>query len=104
MQFSIAKLLLVTLFVNFMVAASFAFPPQIGFPLLTFVALIVIPPFIIVGAFNTRGLRQSFFLGAMVAGTPHFIVSAYFAVMVAFSVISDGDFSELTDSDVRCDV
>jgi hypothetical protein len=96
MQFSIAKLLLVTLFINFIVAASFAFPPVIGFPLVTFICLFVIPPFIVVGAVNTRGIRQSFFLGAMVAGVPHFIVSAYMAIMVGFT-LSGADWSDFTE-------
>jgi hypothetical protein len=92
MQFSIARLLAITLFVNFVVAATFAFPPMIGIPLMTFLAMFVVPPFIIVGVANTRGLRQSFFLGAMVTGTPHFVISAYIFVMVIVAGVG-GDFS-----------
>jgi hypothetical protein len=92
MQFSIARLLLITLFVNIVVAATFVFPPLIGISLLTFVALFVVPPFIIVGAFNTRGLRQSFFLGAMISGTAHFVINVYLAVILLVS-FSEGGFT-----------
>jgi hypothetical protein len=95
MQFSIARLLLITLFVNFVLAATFALPFAVGFMILTFVSLFVIPPFVIVGAVHTRGIRQSFFLGAMVTGIPHFLVCVYCAVIVVFSF---GDLSEMVDS------
>lgn len=90
MQFSIARLLLITLFVNFVVAATFAFPPEIGVPVLTFLALFVVSPFIIVGVVNTRGLRQSFFLGAMISGTAHFVICIYIALIVWVSLIDGG--------------
>ena len=92
MQFSIARLLLITLFVNFVVAATFAFPPILGVSVLTFLALFIVPPFIIVGAVNTRGLQQSFFLGAMISGTAHFVVCIYVGVMITAS-IAEGGFS-----------
>ena len=61
-------------------------------------ALFVVPPFIIVGAVNTRGLRQSFFLGAMVSGMAHFVVNIYIAVMLTASLTENGlgadDFAE----------
>lgn len=88
MQFSIARLLLITLFVNFVLAASFALPGALGYLVLTCISLFVIPPFIIVGVVNTRGLRQSFFLGAMVSGIPHFIFTVYYGAMVAISLAS----------------
>ena len=90
MQFSIARLLLITLFVNFIVAATFVFPPTIGVSVLTFVALFIVPPFIIVGVVNTRGLRQSFFLGVMISGTAHFVINVYIAVMLLISFADGG--------------
>ena len=102
MQFSIARLLLITLFVNFIVAATFVFPPAIGVSVLTFVALFIVPPFIIVGAVNTRGLRQSFFLGAMISGTAHFVINVYLGVMLTASFTDSGfDASELTETWIR---
>lgn len=102
MQFSIAKLLLVTLFVNFVVAAAFAFPPTLGVATLTFVALFVVPPFVIVGVVNTRGLRQSFFLGAMVSGSAHYVLNVYFAVMIAMTVFENGvSTADFADDSLR---
>jgi len=104
MQFSIARLLLITLFVNFVVAATFAFPPIVGILLLTFVAMFVVPPFILVGVVNQRGIQQSFFLGAMITGIPHFIVTAYFfvvCVISGFDGIDLGDLDELADYGYR---
>lgn len=89
MQFSIARLLLITLFVNFVLAATFALPGAMGYLMLTFVSLFVLPPLLVVGVFNTRGLRQSFFLGAMVTGIPHFVFTVYYGLMIASSVVSE---------------
>jgi hypothetical protein len=94
MQFSIARLLLITLFVNFVLAATFALPFALSFIVLTFVSLFVIPPFVVVAVVQTRGVRQSFFLGAMVTGIPHFLICIYYAVMVAAGF---GDLSEVWD-------
>ncbi len=104
MQFSIARLLLITLFVNFVVAATFAFPPIVGILILTFVAMFVVPPFVLVGVVNTRGIRQSFFLGAMVTGIPHFFITAYLLVVCVisgFDGIDLGDFDELANNGYR---
>lgn len=94
MRFSIAKLLVVMLLLNVLVCLSFAAPAWIGFPILTLIALIIVPPIIIVGAVNTRGRRQAFFLGCMVAGLPHFLYSLYFGVIMASSL---GDLSWADD-------
>ncbi len=95
MRFSMAKLMVGVLLLNLLLCLSFVTPLNIGYPLLTLVSLAVIPPFVIVGVFNTRGAKQAFFLGCMVAGTPHFIFSVYMAVMMSFSfsewVNSSGD-------------
>lgn len=102
MQFSIARLLLITLFVNLIVAATFAFPAVVGISVLTFVAMFVVPPFIVVGAFNTRGLRQAFFLGTMVSGTAHFVINIYVVFLLIASLAGDGfSSSDLEDAGFR---
>lgn len=85
MRFSIAKLLVAMLLLNILVCLSFAAPSWIGYPLLTLIALIVVPPMILVGVVNTRGPRQAFFLGCMVAGLPHFIIALYTGVVMVIS-------------------
>ena len=85
MRFTIAKLLIAMLLLNVLVCLSFAAPAWIGYPILTLISLIVVPPIIIVGVVNTRGPRQAFFLGCMVAGMPHFLVSLYMAVIMVIS-------------------
>lgn len=85
MQFSMARLLVSVLVVNVLLCLAFVVPSVVGVPLLTLCSLVVLPPFVIVGVFNTRKARQAFFLGCMVAGTPHFIYSVYLAVMVSAS-------------------
>ena len=97
MRFSIAKLLVAMLLLNVLVCLSFAAPPWIGYPILTLIALIVVPPIILVGTVNTRGPRQAFFLGCMVAGLPHFIISLYTGVVM---VISFEDWSWAADDGV----
>ena len=84
MRFTIAKLILATLVINLVVCLTFAVPTEIGFPILTFVSLIVIPPAIVVGVVNTRGVRQAFFLGCMLSGVAHFIFCVYVAMVFAF--------------------
>jgi len=94
MRFSIAKLLVAMLLLNVLVCLAFAAPAWVGYPILTLIALIIVPPIIIVGVVNTRGPRQAFFLGCMVAGLPHFIISLYMGVMI---VLSYQDWSWATD-------
>ena len=98
MRFSMAKLLVAMLLLNVLVCLTFAAPAYIGYPILTLISLIIIPPAILVGVVNTRGPRQAFFLGCMVAGLPHFIFSVYIAVMLVFS-FSDVTFSTDDESD-----
>ena len=83
-HYSIAKMLAAMLFINIVVCLTFAVPVEIGFPILTFFSLIVLPPAIIVGIVNTRGARQAFFLGCMCAGMAHFVASVYIAIYYAF--------------------
>ncbi len=98
MRFSIAHLILATLVINLVVFMTFAVPFWIGFPIMTLVSLAVIPPAIIVGVVNTRGPRQAFFLGCMVAGVSHFIICIYLASAFAFDV---SGFNSLEDEPIR---
>lgn len=97
MQFSILRIMLVTAFVSFVLAAVFGLPTPVGFLVLTFVSLFVLPPFIVVGVVNTRGLRQSFFLGAMISGIPHFLITAYFGCWIAILIVSGEGYASLAN-------
>lgn len=99
MRFSIARLLIATVLVNIILCLSYAAPVWIGFPALSFLSLIIIPPMIIVGVFNTRGARQAFFLGCMLSGIMHWVVSLYMAVMVAMSSFDGSGMSDLLAAD-----
>lgn len=95
MRYSIAKMLAAMVIINIVVCLTFAVPIELGFPILTFISLIVIPPAIIVGVVNTRGARQAFLLGCMAAGLAHFIISIYIAIYFAFD---QSGIDELYDS------
>jgi lipid-A-disaccharide synthase-like uncharacterized protein len=82
MKFSMAKMMAVMGFVSLVLAAAFAMPPFIGYLVLTIISLLFLPQFIWVGAINTRGRPQAFFIGAILSGIPHFCVSAYFLFAV----------------------
>ena len=92
MRFSIARLIVATLLVNIVVCLTFAAPFEIGFPILTFISLVIIPPAMVVGVVNTRGARQAFFLGCMFAGLCHFVVSLYVAAVYSFGAASLSEF------------
>ena len=95
-RFTIAKLLIATVLINIAVCLTFAVPFEIGFPILTFISLVVLPPMIIVGVVNTRGARQAFFLGCMFAGIGHFIVSVWIFIAFAFGQFGgSSDFKDL---------
>ncbi len=95
MQFSLKRLLILFAFANFLIAAAFVFPPFLSMIVFTFVSLVVLPPVVIVGVVQSRGSRQAFFLGAMVTGTPHFVINLYMLSMVLVSF----DVSSLLASD-----
>ncbi len=95
MQFSLKRLLILFAFANLLIAAAFVFPPILSMIVFTFVALVVLPPIIMVGVVQTRGSRQAFFLGAMVTGTPHFIINLYLLLMFSAEL----DFSQLMATD-----
>lgn len=99
MRFSIARLLIATVLVNVVLCLSYAAPVWIGFPALSFLSLIVIPPMIIVGVVNTRGARQAFFLGCMLSGIAHWVTSLYFVVVVGVSSFDGSAFLEFFDGD-----
>ncbi|MEL7496993.1 MAG: hypothetical protein AAFN77_05245 [Planctomycetota bacterium] len=85
MKFSIARLIVAITLANVVFGLTFAAPAEIGIPILTFISLVILPPALIVGAVNTRGVRQAFFLGCMFAGIAHFILSTYIAIFFSFS-------------------
>lgn len=91
MQFSLGRFIILVSMLSVVLALSFAAPFEIGFQLLTVISLVIIPPMILVGAVQARGVRQAFFLGCLVAGTPHFILSLYYGIFFGFQTIwSDG--------------
>ncbi len=94
MRYSIAKLLLATVAVNVIVCLSFATPVEIGFPILTFISLFLLPPALVVAIINTRSARQAFFVGCMVAGIGHFVMSIYLFIIYIFDASSLGDISD----------
>ena len=89
MQFSLAKFIVLVTFANIILALSFAVPFPVGFYILTVISLIILPPFVIVGAVNNRGPRQAFFLGCLLAGTTHFICSIIFGFLIIQAEWSD---------------
>ena len=87
MQFSLAKFMVALLFVNILAGMTFALPLAWSVAVTTLVSVLVFPPIILVGCVQTRGLRQAFFLGALVAGTPHFVASVYYFAVFAISLV-----------------
>ena len=82
MKFSLRTLLFVIGFYAAIIAVA-ASQSLLGYMFMTFLALVVLPPFVQVGVFTTRGPRQAFFIGAAVAGLPHFIATFYFVGFIA---------------------
>lgn len=93
MRFSISKLVALTAFVAFAFAATFAMPFGLGFVLLSIVSVLVLPPVVVVGAAVTRGRQQAFFLGTLVSGVTHYVVSVYLGVTIAMVMMSGDLFS-----------
>lgn len=89
MRFSIARLLCFTLVFGIFMGLSFGLPVEIGFPILTAISLFILPPVIIVGVINTRGARQAFFLGCMLAGIGHHVFSLYIGITLSASFWQD---------------
>ena len=72
----------------------------LGVFILTSLSLFVLPPFVQVGVFTTRGPRKAFFIGAAVAGVPHFVSAVYFAAAYGFAALAEypiGDIFEQSD-------
>ena len=66
-----------------------------GLALMTFICMIVLPPFVQVGVFTTKGFRQAFFIGVAIGGMPHFIVGFYYSMLIGLQGSLDlGTFSE----------
>ena len=91
MKFSMARMMAVMGFVSIVLAATFAMPSYIGWGILTAISLLFMPQLIWVGAFNTRGRKQAFFVGAILSGIPHFVVAAYLVIYLGIS--GEWDFS-----------
>jgi len=96
MRFSIAQLIAVIFLANIAICLTFAAPIEIGYPILTFISLFIIPPALLVGAINSRGSRQAFFLGCMISGMAHFIISVCLTVFMA---IYFNDFATMFTGD-----
>ncbi len=94
MRFSLKSFLMVVLLINLLAGITFGLPTYVSFSLLTFVSLVVFPPIIIVGVVNTSGYRRAFFLGAMVAGMMHYLVSFYYGYTLVLGGIQ-GDISDI---------
>lgn len=97
MRFSILKLVALTSFVALAFAATFAMPFGVGFLLLSVVSVLILPPIITVGAAATRGRQQAFFLGTLVSGVTHYVVSVYLGVTISVVMMSGDLFSGIND-------
>ena len=67
MKFSLRSFLFVIAFYAVIIAVA-ASQSLLGYMFMTLLALVVLPPFVQVGVFTTRGPKQAFFIGAAVAG------------------------------------
>ncbi len=99
MRFSISKLLVGTGFLCLFLALSFAIPQPIGFYIQTGISLFVLPPILIVGVVNTRGLRQAFFLGSMFAGFAHFCYCLTKMVTLSWGIFDGSAVFEVEELD-----
>ncbi len=84
------SLFLVFGFYSVIIAITFSLKNAFGLLLMTFLALVVLPPFVQVGVFTTTGFRRAFFIGAACSGIPHFLL----AVFVVIDGLS-GDFARV---------
>lgn len=92
-------MLVVVNLIALVLAASFAMPVWLGFPLLTIVSVVVLPPTVLVGAFQTRGAKQAFFLGIVAGGALHYIISIYYAFMVVIALADSGWAEVFSDAE-----
>lgn len=83
MNFSMARMMAVMAFVCVVLSSAFAMPTIVGWAILTFISTVILPPLIWIGALNLNGKAQAFFIGAILGGIPHFVVSSYFLVALA---------------------
>lgn len=95
MKFSMAWMMTVMGFVSVVLAAAFAMPPLVGFFVLTFISVAVMPQLIWIGAINSRGRKQAFFIGAILSGIPHFTITSYCLFLYAVEPSSLGAGDEL---------
>ena len=88
MQFSTRSLFLLVTFYATLIAITFSMTNLAGVALMTFICLIVLPPFVQVGVFTTKGFRQAFFIGAAIGGMPHFAIAFYYSVSLGIQASS----------------
>ncbi len=82
MQFSTRSFFLAVTFYATLFAITFSMNNLAGVALMAFICLVVLPPFVQVGVFTTKGFRRAFFIGAAIGGIPHFIVGFYYSILV----------------------
>ena len=91
MQFSTRSFFLAVTFYATLIAITFSMNNFAGLALMTFICMIVLPPFVQVGVFTTKGFRQAFFIGVAIGGMPHFLYS-FVASADYYSTSSMQDF------------
>ena len=95
MQFSTRSFFLAVTFYATLIAITFSMNNFAGLALMTFICMIVLPPFVQVGVFTTKGFRQAFFIGVAIGGMPHFMVGFYYSMLIGLQGSLDlGTFSE----------
>ena len=82
MQFSTRSFFLVVTFYATLIAIAFSMNNLAGVMLMTFICLIVLPPFVQVGVFTTKGFRRAFFIGVAIGGMPHFLIGFYYSMLI----------------------
>ena len=82
MQFSTRSFFLVVTFYATLIAITFSMNNFAGLALMTFICLVVLPPFVQVGVFTTKGFRRAFFIGVAIGGMPHFIIGFYYSILI----------------------
>ena len=99
MQFSTRSFFLVVTFYATLIAIAFSMNNLAGVMLMTFICLVVLPPFVQVGVFTTKGFRRAFFIGVAIGGMPHFVVAFYYSVLLGSQAFSGFSLTNWYDAD-----
>ena len=91
MQFSTRSFFLVVTFYATLIAIAFSMNNLAGVMLMTFICLVVLPPFVQVGVFTTKGFRRAFFIGVAIGGMPHFLIGFYYSMLIGLQGSFDLD-------------